>query len=112
MMRRKTSDLSIKYDMTYKIVILGDTCVGKSCLLLRFTDEKFMSTHHPTIGVDYRSQIVKVEDKQVKLQLWDTSGQERYKTITSTYYRRAKGVVLVYDPTEEDSFVNVSKWLK
>eukprot|EP01036_Dinobryon_divergens_P025024 gene25024-33534_t len=85
------------YDNLFKLVVIGDTGVGKSCLLLRFADETFTENHVSTIGVDFRFRTVKVDKKTVKLQIWDTAGQERFRTITSAYYRGADGIIIVYD---------------
>lgn len=99
------------YDYLFKLVLIGDSGVGKSCLLLRFSDDAFTDSYITTIGVDFRFRTVNVGGKIVKLQIWDTAGQERFRTITSAYYRGADGIVLVYDITEQDSFVHVDEWL-
>jgi len=95
----------------FKIVLIGDSGVGKSCLLLRFADDAFTESHMTTIGVDFRFRTIKVGDKTVKLQIWDTAGQERFRTITSAYYRGADGIVMVYDVTDEKTFTHVNDWL-
>ena len=79
------------YDYLFKLVLIGDSGVGKSCLLLRFADDSFTESYISTIGVDFRFRTVKVGEKYVKLQIWDTAGQERFRTITSAYYRGADG---------------------
>jgi len=94
-----------------KLVLIGDTGVGKSCILLRFADDTYTENHISTIGVDFRFRTVKVDKKTVKLQIWDTAGQERYRTITSAYYRGADGIVIVYDVTVEESFNHIKDWL-
>jgi len=99
------------YDHLFKLVLIGDTGVGKSCLLLRFADDAFTESYISTIGVDFRFRTVKVEGKTVKLQIWDTAGQERFRTITSAYYRGADGIIMVYDVTSQESFDHVSDWL-
>ena len=99
------------YDQLFKLVLIGDTGVGKSCLLLRFADNQFTESYISTIGVDFRFKTVVVDGKTIKLQIWDTAGQERFRTITSAYYRGADGVVMVYDITHRESFDHVSKWL-
>ncbi len=81
--------------MLFKIVLIGDTGVGKSCVLLRFADDSYAETYISTIGVDFRFRTVKVDKKVVKLQIWDTAGQERFRTLTSAYYRGSDGVLLV-----------------
>jgi Ras-related protein Rab-1A len=93
------------------LVLIGDTGVGKSCFLLRFTDDVFNETFVSTIGVDFRFRSMKIDKSVVKLQIWDTAGQERYRTITSAYYRGADGVVMLYDVTSESSFAHVKDWL-
>lgn len=92
------------------MVLIGDTGVGKSCLLLRFADDSFTENYISTIGVDFRFRTVKVEKKTVKLQIWDTAGQERFRTITSAYYRGADGIIMVYDVTSEESFNHINDW--
>ena len=102
---------SKQYDYTFKIVMIGDSGVGKSCILLRFADDKFNENFYATIGVDFRFKNVMVDDKSVKLQIWDTAGQERFKTITSAYYRGADGIIIVYDITDRNSFAHIKDWL-
>lgn len=100
------------YDYLFKLVLIGDSGVGKSCLLLRFADDAFTESYISTIGVDFRFRTVKIDNKTVKLQIWDTAGQERFRTITSAYYRGADGIIMVYDVTSMDSFDHVNDWLK
>jgi len=100
------------YDYLFKLVLIGDSGVGKSCLLLRFADDAFTESYISTIGVDFRFRTVKIDNKTVKLQIWDTAGQERFRTITSAYYRGADGIVMVYDVTSQESFDHVNDWLK
>merc|ERR1719419_1964089 len=90
---------------------MGDSGVGKSCLLLRFADDSFTDSYISTIGVDFRFRTEEIDEKTVKLQIWDTAGQERFRTITSAYYRGAHGIIIVYDVTNEESFVHVEEWL-
>eukprot|EP00941_MAST-03F_sp_MAST-3F-sp1_P003290 g3290.t1 len=99
------------YDHLFKLVLIGDSSVGKSCLLLRFADNSFTESYISTIGVDFRFRTVKIGGKTVKLQIWDTAGQERFRTITSAYYRGADGIIMVYDVTRRDSFDHVQDWL-
>eukprot|EP01090_Pellita_catalonica_P013069 TRINITY_DN3017_c0_g1_i3.p1 TRINITY_DN3017_c0_g1~~TRINITY_DN3017_c0_g1_i3.p1 ORF type:complete len:214 (-),score=31.01 TRINITY_DN3017_c0_g1_i3:46-648(-) len=96
---------------TYKILMVGDSNVGKSSIVLRYTDDTFSGEPITTIGSDFKLHIVKVEGKEIKLNIWDTAGQERFRTITSSYYRGARGVILVYDATNELSFHNARQWL-
>jgi small GTP-binding protein len=84
-----------KCDYIFKFVILGDSAVGKTNILLRFTDADYKPSHIPTIGVDFKIKVVSIDGKTAKMQLWDTAGQERFKTITETYYKGASGIVLV-----------------
>lgn len=99
------------YDHLFKLVLIGDSGVGKSCLLLRFADNAFTESYISTIGVDFRFRTVKVDKNTVKLQIWDTAGQERFRTITSAYYRGADGIIMVYDVTSQESFNHVADWL-
>lgn len=99
------------YDYLFKLVLIGDSGVGKSCLLLRFADDNFTDSYISTIGVDFRFRTINIDDKTVKLQIWDTAGQERFRTITSAYYRGADGIIMVYDVTSAESFDHVEEWL-
>lgn len=99
------------YDYLFKLVLIGDSGVGKSCLLLRFADDNFTDSYISTIGVDFRFRTITIDDKTVKLQIWDTAGQERFRTITSAYYRGADGIIMVYDVTSAESFDHVEEWL-
>ena len=100
-----------KYDMLFKVVVIGDSGVGKSNLLSRFTRNEFNLESKSTIGVEFATRSVSIEGKTIKAQIWDTAGQERYRAITSAYYRGAVGALVVYDITKETSFENVEKWL-
>lgn len=99
-------------DHVFRILMIGDAGVGKSCLLLRYADDKFSCSTPPTLGVDFRVRKINVDSKVVKLQLWDTAGHERFRTITCSYFRGAHGIILVYDVTNPESFANVKRqWL-
>ena len=100
-----------EYDHLFKVLMVGDSGVGKSCMLLRFVDQQYNETYISTIGVDFRIKTVDIAGKKVKLQTWDTAGQERFRTITSCYYRGAHGIMIVYDSTSQHSFANVKQWL-
>ena len=91
---------------------MGETGVGKSSLMLRYTDEKFMADILPTVGLDFRVKVMELAGYSVKVSIWDTAGQERFKNISSAYYRGAQGVVLVYDITERRTFQNLDGWLE
>ncbi|KAK7412000.1 hypothetical protein VNO78_03445 [Psophocarpus tetragonolobus] len=101
-----------EYDYLFKVVMIGDSGVGKSNLLSRFTRNEFCLESKSTIGVEFATRTVEVEGRRVKAQIWDTAGQERYRAITSAYYRGALGALLVYDLTKPISFENVRRWLK
>ncbi|GMI63961.1 RAB GTPase homolog 1C [Hibiscus trionum] len=98
-------------DYLFKLLLIGDSGVGKSCLLLRFADDSYLESYISTIGVDFKIRTVEQDGKTIKLQIWDTAGQERFRTITSSYYRGAHGIIIVYDVTDEESFNNVKQWL-
>jgi len=100
------------YDHLFKILIIGDSGVGKSCLMLRFTDDTFNEKQLATIGVDFKVKYMKEQGKKLKLAVWDTAGQERFRTLTSSYYRGAQGVILVYDVTQRETFDNLRHWLE
>jgi len=99
------------YDHLFKLLIIGDSGVGKSSILLRFADNLFSGSYITTIGVDFKIRTINIDGEKIKLQIWDTAGQERFRTITSTYYRGTHGVIIVYDVTNAESFVNVKRWL-
>jgi len=99
------------YDHLFKLLIIGDSGVGKSSLLVRFADNQFSGNYITTIGVDFKIRTIELNGERVKLQIWDTAGQERFRTITSTYYRGTHGVIVVYDVASGDSFANVKRWL-
>ncbi|KAJ9190295.1 hypothetical protein P3X46_001514 [Hevea brasiliensis] len=100
-----------EYDYLFKLLLIGDSGVGKSCLLLRFADDSYIESYISTIGVDFKIRTVEQDGKTIKLQIWDTAGQERFRTITSSYYRGAHGIIIVFDVTDEESFKNVKAWL-
>ncbi|KAL1834134.1 hypothetical protein DCAR_0104301 [Daucus carota subsp. sativus] len=100
------------YDYLFKVVLIGDSGVGKSNLLSRFSRNEFSLESKSTIGVEFATRSIQVDDKVVKAQIWDTAGQERYRAITSAYYRGAVGALLVYDVTRHITFENVERWLK
>ena len=100
------------YDYLFKIVLIGDSGVGKSNLLYRFTRNEFNLESKTTIGVEFSQKNVQIEGKSIRAQIWDTAGQERYRAITSAYYRGALGALLVYDVCKAETFESLGKWLK
>ena len=100
------------FDYIFKVLLIGDAGVGKSSILLRFTDDSFEEQMASTIGVDFRVKTVTLGGKTVKLTIWDTAGQERFRTLTSSYYRGCHGVILVYDVNERESFTHLQQWLE
>lgn len=104
--------MSAEYDHLFKLLLIGDSGVGKSCLLLRFADDTYTESYISTIGVDFKIRNITQDGKNIKLQIWDTAGQERFRTITSSYYRGAHGIIIVYDITSMESFENVKAWLQ
>ncbi|KAL8249265.1 hypothetical protein R6Q59_006133 [Mikania micrantha] len=101
-----------EYDYLFKLVLIGDSGVGKSNLLSRFTRNEFNLETKSTIGVEFATRSLNVDGKVIKAQIWDTAGQERYRAITSAYYRGAVGALLVYDVTRHATFENIARWLK
>ena len=106
-----TSRMGAEYDYLFKLIIIGDSGIGKSCLLNRFSDDVYTDSYISTIGVDFKIRTIEVNGCVCKLQIWDTAGQERFRTITSSYYRGAHGIVLVFDITNPESFTNCEMWL-
>ena len=101
-----------KKEFLYKILIIGDSSVGKTCFLTRYADNTFQEVHMSTIGIDYKLKNVKMEDgKIVKLQIWDTAGQDRFRSITKNYYKGANGIVVIFSVTDKKTFGNVKSWI-
>ncbi|KAL5535094.1 SEC4 [Sanghuangporus sanghuang] len=98
------------YDFLIKLLLIGDSGVGKSCLLTRFCDDTWTPSFITTIGIDFKIRTIELDGKRIKLQIWDTAGQERFRTITTAYYRGAMGILLVYDVTDQKSFDNIDTW--
>ncbi|CAG0900561.1 unnamed protein product [Cyprideis torosa] len=105
-------DTTKDHDHIFKLLIIGDSAVGKSSLLLRFADNAFTGSSIPTIGVDFKIKTLNIEGQRIKLQIWDTAGQERFRCITGTYYRGTHGVIVVYSVTSAESFASVQRWLE
>jgi small GTP-binding protein len=100
------------YDYRLKLIIIGDANSGKSCLLEQFREGRFFAGSTHTIGVEFASKIVSINDKRIKLQIWDTAGQDRYRTVSRSYYRGALGAIVVYDITSRESFNNLPRWIQ
>ncbi|KAH3900874.1 probable GTP-binding protein YPT31/YPT8 [Saccharomycodes ludwigii] len=105
-------DFGFEYDLLFKLVLIGDSGVGKSNLLSRFTSNEFDMNSKSTIGVEFANRTIEVDGKKIKAQIWDTAGQERYRAITSAYYRGALGALVVYDITKSSSYENCRDWLR
>ena len=99
------------YDYLFKMVLVGNSSVGKTCLFLQYSDSVFNESFMPTIGVDFRIKTLELDNSFIKMQIWDTAGQERFKTITSSYYKGAHGLILVFDLTDRQSFLDLDNWL-
>ncbi|VVB15455.1 unnamed protein product [Arabis nemorensis] len=106
------SNFNQKIDYVFKVVLIGDSAVGKSQLLARFSRNEFSIESKATIGVEFQTRTLSIDNKTVKAQIWDTAGQERYRAVTSAYYRGAVGAMLVYDITKRQSFDHVARWLE
>ena len=97
---------------TFKILTIGESGVGKTCILRRFVENKFLKTHLATIGIDFRTKAIKVYGKDIKLKIWDTAGQERYHNITNQIFKGSDGIILVFDVTEDNSFSKIQDWIE
>ena len=97
---------------TFKILTIGEGGVGKTCILRRFVENKFLKSHLATIGIDFRTKIIKVYGRNIKLKIWDTAGQERYRNITNQIFKGADGIVLVYDVNNEVSYAKIKDWIE
>lgn len=105
-------DFNQKIDYVFKVVLIGDSAVGKSQLLARFARNEFSLESKATIGVEFQTKTLTIDHKMIKAQIWDTAGQERYRAVTSAYYRGAVGAMLVYDMTKRQSFDHMARWLE
>lgn len=103
---------STKFDYIFKILIIGDCGVGKTALISRFHDRSYTDFYSSTIGIDYRVKTIQVYNQIIKIQIWDTSGNERFQVITSLYYKSADGFIVMYDVNDSSSFINASKWIQ
>jgi small GTP-binding protein len=106
------NDQTDKVDHTFKLLTIGESGVGKTCILLRYTDNKFSKHHLTTIGIDFKTKIVNYYTKKIKLYIWDTAGQERFRNIAQQYYNGADGIFLVFDVTDRNSYDKVTEWMK
>ena len=106
------ADLDAEYDYLFKLILVGDSYVGKTNILSKYIKDEFNLNTKSTVGVEFGTKILKIEDKIIKAQIWDTAGQERYKSITSTYYKGAKGAFIIYDITNRLTFESVDKWIQ
>lgn len=100
-----------QFDLQIKLLMIGDSGVGKTCLLLRYASESFSPTFITTIGIDFKIKNIQLDGKRIKLQIWDTAGQERFRTITTSYFRGAQGILLVYDVTDRQTFLSIRNWV-
>mmetsp|Transcript_25961 Transcript_25961/g.25540 ORF Transcript_25961/g.25540 Transcript_25961/m.25540 type:complete len:176 (-) Transcript_25961:133-660(-) len=98
-------------ELLFRVIIVGDTGVGKSCLLLRFSENLFKEQHNVTIGVEFGTKSIEIKGQPIKIQIWDTAGQESFRSVTRSFYRRADGVLLVYDATAKHTFESCEYWL-
>lgn len=105
------TDADETFDYLFKVVLIGDADVGKTCVVQRFKSGTYVEKHASTIGVDFTMKTLQIDGKLVKLQIWDTAGQERFRTITQSYYRSANGVIMAYDITKRGSFESLTRWL-
>lgn len=103
--------MSVNYDYLFKILLVGDSGVGKSAILSRYVDEIYTEEFISTVGVDFKIKTIDIHNQVCKIQVWDTAGQERFKSITSVYYKGANGCIMVYDITNKNSFNNIHNWL-
>ncbi|XP_072174223.1 ras-related protein Rab-13-like [Diadema setosum] len=99
-------------DFTFKVLVIGDTCVGKTSFINRFSDNDFRESVAGTIGMDMKKKLIDVDGKKIRLDVWDTAGQERFRTLTTAFYRGAAGIIILYDVTNEASFDHVTNWLE
>lgn len=100
------------YDKLVKLLVIGDSAVGKTSVLLRFSDDEFSTSQLATVGIDIKNKNFELDGEQIRLQVWDSAGQERFHSIATSFYKGAMGILLVYDCTNEKSFANIEKWLQ
>ena len=100
------------YDVKYKIMVLGESKVGKTSLIKRYTKDQFGGVYLTTVGMDFQDKIIEIEDKKIRLQVWDTAGQERFRNVTKSYFQSSHGLLVVYDITDKESFEKINFWMK
>ena len=100
------------FDVKYKIMVLGESKVGKTSLIKRYTKDQFGGVYLTTVGMDFQDKIIEIEDKKVRLQVWDTAGQERFRNVTKSYFQSSQGLLVVYDITDKESFDKIKFWIE
>jgi Ras-related protein Rab-8A len=100
------------YDCLIKLLVIGNSGVGKTNMLLKFCENNFMTSHLTTIGIDFKTKTIMIGKEKIRIQIWDTAGQEKFKTITQTYYRGAMGIILTYAINERETFMDIENWVK
>ena len=100
------------FDVKYKIMVLGESKVGKTSLIKRFTKDQFGGVYLTTVGMDFQDKIIELEDKKIRMQVWDTAGQERFRNVTKSYFQSSHGLLVVYDITDKESFEKINFWMK
>ena len=106
-----TNIISEEYNIIFKVVLIGDSAVGKTNILSRYIKDDFSIETKNTVGVEFGSKIIKYKENTIKIQIWDTAGQERYRSITNAYYKGAKAAMVVYDISKRSTFDNIDKWI-
>ncbi|KAL9643523.1 hypothetical protein ABK040_010137 [Willaertia magna] len=109
---RSNTKYQTNYDELFKVIVVGDSSVGKTCFLNKIINGNFAETFMPTVGVDLKVKFIEIDGKTIKIQIWDTAGQERYRNLTRSYYRGSDGIILMYDITQEKTFNNLNIWMK
>ena len=111
-MNIQEQDNNNEMNKSYKVLLLGNSYVGKTCILLRFSEDTFNDDYEVTIGLNYRIKTLNIDNNPIKMQIWDTSGEEKFKAIAKNFYRGAHGVLLIYDICEKNSFLDVRDWIE
>lgn len=112
MSEKSTTKNNKKNRIILKILTLGDSAVGKSALLVRYTQNKFNSGYLSTVGIDYQSKKINYQNRDIEMQIWDSAGQEKYRAISKQYYKKANGILLLYDVTSRESFLGIKEWIR